>query len=200
MEHLTQAELNDFARGLRRDPHPHLAECMDCANLLSFLRKVSESATSVDVPLEVVNEAKRIFPGSQDSAPTGSLKQVLARLVFLQTGGQQLAEVRSLQPAARQALYRFGDYCIDLRAEEQPDSIKTSLVGQIANQRDPLVPLSEVPVALLAGKRVLQQSTCNGLGEFVLDFVGNRRLRLKFDLPSDGLSIEVPLKDLSSEE
>jgi len=71
---------------------------------------------------------------------------------------------------------------------------------RIRNQSDPSIPLSEVPVTLLAGKRVLQRSTCNGLGEFVLDFVGNRRFRLKFDLPSDGLSIEVPLKDLSSEE
>src|SRR5450631_486831 len=98
MSHLTQAELNDYARNIRRDPHPHLAECEECGNLLSFLRKVWEAAATVEVPVEVVQEAKSIFPGtSGEPVGAGGLKEVLARLVFLQTGGQQLAEVRSVQ-------------------------------------------------------------------------------------------------------
>ena len=200
MEHLTEAELNDYARGLRRDAHPHLAECVECGNLLSFLRKVSESACSVEVPIEVVEEAKGIFPGVREKTKALGLKRVLARLVFLQTGGQPLADVRSVQQTARQAVYRYGDFCIDLRAEEEPESIKTSLVGQITNQRDPLIPVGKTSVSLTAGKKTLQQSECNGMGEFMMDFVSNRRLRLRFDLANQGLSIEVPLKDLSTED
>jgi len=200
MNHLTQAELNDYARSIRRDPHPHLAECEECGNLLSFLRKVWEAAATVEVPREVVHEAKSIFAGStSEPLRTGILKEVLARLVFLKTGEQQLAEVRSVQQTARQAVYRYGEYCIDLRAEEQPDSIKTALIGQITNQRDPLSPVSGVLVSLVAGKRTLQQSKCNGLGEFLIDFVSKEHLRLRFELASEGLLIEVPLKDVNSE-
>jgi len=201
MNHLTQAELNDYARNIRRDPHPHLAECEECGNLLSFLRKVWEAASTVEVPREVVEEAKGIFQSSSgEPSRAGGLKEVLARLVFLYTGEQQLQEVRSIiQQTARQAVYRYGDYSIDLRAEEEPDNIKTSLVGQISNQRTPLTPMGGVLVSLMAGKRTLQQSKCNGLGEFLIDFVSRERLRLRFELASEGLLIEVPLKDINSE-
>ena len=95
------------------------------------------------------------------------------------------------QPLVKRAVYRRGAYCIDLCAEAEPNSIRTSLVGQIAD-----APMGDIPVALMAGKRILEQKSCNGLGEFVLEFVSSRRLRVKFDLRSEGLAIEVSLKDL----
>lgn len=200
MEHLSTAELNDCARGIRRAAHPHLAECGECSDIVAFLRKVAQAALPVAVPPEAVAEAKRISHRPAAPVPAEKLlQQVIARLVFLQTGGQRPAEVRSVQSAARQAVYRYGEYFVDLRTEEEPDGVKTSLVGQIAHQHKSLEHV-RIPVALVTANRVLQQTVCNDLGEFAIDFVNNRRLRLKFDLPSDGLTIEVPLKDLGKED
>jgi hypothetical protein len=198
-EHLTTAELCDYARGLRRDLHPHITVCAECSNLLALLRRVKDSAVSIDVPPAVVEEAKRIFAQPLPVSLPSRLREVVARLVLLHAGGEQLAAVRSTQ-SARQALYRYEDFIIDLRAEDNPHSVRTALAGQIANQRDPLSAVNAVPVTLLSGKQVLHQTISNEFGEFAFDFAGKRRLSLKFDLTPEDLSIEIPLRDIINED
>jgi hypothetical protein len=117
------------------------------------------------------------------------LRQVVARLALL----QREAEHRKV----RRALYTYGEFCVDLRMEARQNSINACLVGQIYNRRS-LSGLSDIPVALTAGKRTLQQTTCNALGEFVTHYIHNPRLRLRFDLANERLSIEISLKDLAA--
>jgi hypothetical protein len=203
MDHLSPAELNDYARGLLRvvpERSLHIANCAPCSEQLSFLRKVSEAAFAVEVPDDAVQQAKEIFRGVQPASQGNRLRQAVARLVFLNAGGLQLADLRTSRPAARQALFQYGDYCIDLRTEGAPQSARISLVGQIADETSPLIPVANAPVWLFSGKRVKAKTKCNSLGEFAMDFVGGRDLRLQIQLPQTELAIELPLRDLNPEE
>jgi len=71
-----------------------------------------------------------------------------------------------------------------------------SLLGQIANERTPNTPVADVPVTLTAGDRVIAETRCNALGEFCVDFLPVRGMRVSFDIEEAEVSIDVPLNKL----
>ena len=91
-------------------------------------------------------------------------------------------------------MYQAGDYCVDLRLDRERDSMKVILVGQVANQKDPLLQLARLPVFVLDGKKIISETASNQFGEFSLEFVPRQSLRLCVQVTQAGFQLEVPLK------
>jgi hypothetical protein len=204
MDHLTESRLVDFARGLlvgneRRGIERHISDCQECREAVALFRRVQESAREVVVPRELVEAAKALYVKTGVQwAPM--LKRVVAKLVIPVSGGLQMSEVRSVQPGVPHLMYRWNDYCLDLRMDKEPESASVSLLGQIANERTPDVPVGGVPVTLTAGERVIAETRCNSLGEFCIEFMPLRGMRVRFDVEEAKVSIEVPLNKLRIEK
>ncbi len=203
MNHLTPSQMADHARGLRDDrgqaeTEQHLASCRKCAETVRFLRRVQESAQDVAVPVDLVKTAKALFV-KPERQWTPLLRRVVARLVRPAVADLQFAEVRTVQPAPHHFMYRWNDYCMDLRLDKEPESASVSLLGQIANERTPDSPVGGVPVTLTAGDRVIAETRCNAWGEFCIEFVPVRGVRVRFDVQEAEVSIDVPLSKLKIE-
>jgi len=199
MDHTTPNRLMDYARGLlneaeRANAEAHLAACGECSRSVAFFRRVQESALQVSVPQGLVEAAKATFVTAQGRVPL--LRRVLAELVPPDAWRWQLAGVRSVQPTAHRFMYRWRDYCMDLKLDQEPESASMSLLGQIANERTPNTPVADVPVTLTAGDRVIAETRCNALGEFCVDFLPVRGMRVSFDIEEAEVSIDVPLNKL----
>jgi hypothetical protein len=200
MQHLTTDRLADYARGLLAEAdrviaERHLADCRECAGSVAFFRRVQASVSAVEVPPAVVMSAKALFvkPGQQWMP---LFRRVVATLVPPGSGSLQLAEVRTLLPNANHFVYRWDDYCMDLRLDQEPESPSVSLLGQIANEITPDKPMGGIPVTLSAGERVIAETRCNALGEFCMEFIPVRGLRVRFDVEEAEVSIDVPLSKL----
>jgi len=208
MGHYDLSEWTDFVRGLlpgeRRSEMDHHLErgCSDCSATLAFLRQVTEVA-SAEAAYEqssarLSGAARGVF-----RAPAGrswgervavGLETILASLTFDSAAGLQAVGVRGDRTASRQMLYQAGDYCIDLRLDRERDSMKIILVGQVANQKDPLLQLARLPVFVLDGKRIVSETASNQFGEFTLEFVLRQNLRLCVQVTQTGHQLEIPLK------
>ena len=199
MKHLSDEVLADYARGLLSDSaaqgfEDHLTACGECRETLEFLRSVNTAATVAEVPLDIVRNAKQISSRHRGERRV-SLSRAVARLIF-EGPHMQLADVRSTD-SMRQAMYRWGDYCVDLRFENEPESARVALVGQIANERSPEVPVADVPVALVVRDKVVANTSCNSLGEFCIEFAPLPNMRLEFAVEGERI-IEIPLKRMTT--
>ena len=197
MDHLEPGRLADYARGLligneRLEIERHVGECRECGQSVALFRRVRDSARNVAVPPDLVAAAKALYIQSGRQW-TPLLRRVVAKLVSRDPGGLQLAEVRSVQPAAYHFMYRWNDYCMDLKLDKEPESASVSLLGQIVNERTPDTPVGGIPVTLTAGERVIAETRCNSRGEFCIEFVPVRVMRVRFDVEEAEVSIDVPL-------
>ncbi len=101
-----------------------------------------------------------------------------------------------MQRLSHQALYRAGDFSLDLRLEHEYGSRHVSLVGQLANPKQPLEKVANVPVILTSGKEILARAITNRFGEFQMEYEPKNRMRLYAAVAADGgKRIEVPLTD-----
>ena len=78
------------------------------------------------------------------------LSRLPVRLVFDTADAGRPEGVRRRDAGSRHLLYQAGGLCLDLRVERVPGSARLSLVGQIADARDPLKPLPGVSILLTA--------------------------------------------------
>ena len=207
LDHFSDGDLADYVRGLvNAEQAPrlreHLAICQTCAVAAAFYGKVSRAAfvPPAPVPDRVVARAKALFRPAEERQTL--LKLVLARAAFSNAGGWALEGVRSAVHAgmAKHAVYRWEDFSVVLRSELQPDSVRVSLVGQIANQREPQAELNALEIRLISRRKTVERTECNRFGEFALSFVPAGRLHLEIDLPSAKVSMKVPLNQLNPQE
>lgn len=204
MDHLTDFEISDYVRGLVTSERlvrakDHVSQCGRCAETAAFYERVRSAAFVCEpVPQELVGQAKALFQAKEKI----TARPKFARRVLPAISGWAMAGVRSaLQSgAAKHVVYECGDFCVDLRSEVQPDTVRVSLVGQLANQSDPHQEFETVLVRLVAGKKTLEHTECNRLGEFALSFAPARRLHLEIELTTPSGTLKVPLKDLNPEE
>lgn len=77
---------------------------------------------------------------------------------------------RSSGAPSRQLLYRVGSIYIDMEVGKDPDSERTSVVGQLLDSSRPGHPVAGIPVALLDGGRHIARILSNDNGEFRLVF------------------------------
>lgn len=201
-KHFTDANWIDRVRGKvfasERDAMDlHVTGCGPCRrarDLFGAVAEVARREAEYDVPERMLRLARSIF-ALQPPERVRILPRVLARLVFDSFAEPLLVGIRSRQRVTRQAMYRAGDYYLDLRMESEPETRRVSVVGQIANRRAPERSVANVPIVLTSEKEVVARAVSNEFGEFQLGYEPAKHLRLHVPVSSSG-NIEVALNRL----
>lgn len=207
MKHYDIIQWVDFARDAispvaRAAMRDHLLTgCRDCQLTLSLLEKAVAAARE-DAQFEVIPEmakaAKAIFA---IEAPKREpvLQRVFGRLRFDSFAQTMPEGARAGASAGRHVMFHAGDYYVDLRLERETDSAAGTLVGQIFGRTEAKQPVSAVPVLLMAGKKIVTRTTSNEFGEFILDYMPAKNLRLCVPIRPAGRQLEMSLSRLRAE-
>jgi len=203
MKHFSIWQWTDFARGLvesgtaRSAMETHLSSCRRCERLVNVLRAVAVTAradAAYEPPERAIRYAQAIY--SLYGPEKVSLPRLLARLVY-DTGRAPLpVGMRSQSRLSRHLLYEAGSYSLDMQLEPQPRSGLVSLTGQLVDRNKPATSTSELPVFLMDRKRVMSSTLSNRLGEFHLEYVPARHVRLQVPIPGARKRLEVSLSQL----
>ncbi len=208
MGHYDIGEWADYVRNLlaesqRMDMERHLATgCAECNAQARFLREVADTASTnesyeqASAPLAAA--AREIFArppeSGERSGMLGALRTLAAQLTFDSSAQLYASGARGHRPAARQLMYQAGDYCLDLRVDRERNTTRVILVGQVANEKHPLLQLARLPVCVMAGKKIVSETSSNEFGEFTLEFLPRANLRLCVQVTQEGVQLEIPLK------
>jgi hypothetical protein len=95
--------------------------------------------------------------------------------------------------ATRHLLYEAAGYYLDVQVEEQRESGRVSLVGQIAARNNADANTANLPVWLLERSSLVASTLSNSFGEFQLECAPSRNLLLRVPLPDLGKRLEVSL-------
>jgi hypothetical protein len=208
MAHYDIGEWADYVRNLvselrRHQMEEHLSSgCEECSSVVGFLRGVTEVAATEQFYEEstapFAAAAREIFVApanvGERAGIMSALRTLAAQLTFDSAAGLYPSGARGQWSAARQLMYQAGDYCLDLRIDREPNTTRVILVGQLANEKQPLLQLARLPVFVMAGKQIVSETASNQFGEFTLDFLPRPNLRLCVQVTQGGVQIEVPLK------
>ena len=200
MRHYSLEKWIDFARNVigedeRIEMQSHLqAGCADCSKELSMWQRFHQVAGRESVfspPAGAVRTVNAAFANRSVGRARQANSQV-ASLLFDSFRSPLLAGVRSSESSSQQLLYGAGDYRIDVRIEPQIDSEKVVLIGQVLNSADPDERMSELPVNLLKGSKLLAESITTEFGEFQIECQLEGSLRLVVLLRGP-LKVSLPL-------
>ena len=209
--HYGAGEWTDFVRNLvsekdRIDMEEHRAVCSQCGVLFEFLRKVAITGQNEQVYTQaseaLTASARALFVSERAqsrvrSRITRALQTLTGKLTYDSAADLLPAGARAARPASRQMLYEVGDFCLDLRFDRETGSTKVTLVGQIANRRDPAFLVAKLPVLILSSSGVVAETESNEFGEFSLDYTPGRDLRVSVQIGNACIQIEAPVKGLS---
>jgi hypothetical protein len=204
VRHYEITEWLDYVRGfvgeakqgeMARHLHAKCERCEPTVKLLVQLAVVAQADAGYDVPEAAVHMARAIY-ALQRPERVEVLPRLLARLVFDSFREPALAGVRGQQRITRQAMYEAGDYCLDLRMEQERGAPTVALVGQIVNRVLPAQKVADIPILLKVGKEVLGRARSNQFGEFQLEYQPRQPLSLHVPVERAGQEIEVRLQDL----
>ena len=177
MRHYSLEKWVDFARNVigedeRMEMQSHLQTgCADCSKELRMWQRFQQVAgreSTFSPPAGAVRTVNAAF-ANRSAGGSRQAKSQIASLLFDSFRSPLLAGVRSSESSSQQLLYGAGDYRIDVRIEPQMDSEKVVLIGQVLNSADPDERLSELPVNLLKGSKLLAESVTTEFGEFQIE-------------------------------
>jgi hypothetical protein len=198
-QHGGDEEWLDYARALgdrgrREELKAHLAAgCPPCTEALAVWRSVSELASreaAYRPPDSMVRQARGAFAIFGAAAPRRSLVAILTFDSFLQPAP---AGIRAASRGARHLLYKAGRYVIRLRAEETGAG-QVAIVGQVVDEELPGTFLPEVTVMAFTGKKAIDQTVTNRLGEFAFDAAPAGGLQLAVGLAENAfLTVALPV-------
>lgn len=110
------------------------------------------------------------------------------------------ADVRaSLVPSGsrvRQILFGAAPYVLDIRMEQEPDSLRVNLVGQVVHSERPENAVKGFSVFLRSDTSSLKEAISNMFGEFHFEFEPRRGLVLLVEVPQQ-TPICLPLPECS---
>jgi hypothetical protein len=205
MQHLETTDWIDFIRGVMPAEQALFATahldggCITCGDQASWLSRLNESAArEVMVPDAVVNVAKAILAAKTretEDLTRIALKRIRAILQYDSMFDLQPAGARSLPLGcgSRMLLFRAGEYSVDLRLEAEPEHLNWTLVGQLSNDDNPSDDMANLPVLVMAGKKVVGKTFSNEFGEFILPDLPRQRLHLCVPLAAEGQQIDLAL-------
>jgi hypothetical protein len=208
MGHYDIGEWADYVRNLlsdarRSEVERHLAGgCEECGAVVGFLREVANTAAAdrfyQQASAGLAAEAREIFSGNPRNVERpgvlDKLHSLVGQLTFDSAGQLYPSGARGERTTTRQLMYRAGGYCVDLRVDRERNTTRVILVGQVANQEQPLLQLARLPVLVMAGKKIISETASNEFGEFTLEFPPRENLRLCVQVTQAGFQLEVPLK------
>ncbi len=207
MKHYDIIQWVDFARDAispeaRAAMRGHLqAGCLECQLTVGLLEKAVAAAREdarIDVSAEMVQAAKEVF-AIEPPRPEPVLQRVFGRLRFDSFAQMMPEGARAGASGDRHVMFHAGDYSVDLRLESETDSATGTLVGQIFGRNDAKQPVGAVPVLLMAGKKVVTRTVSNEFGEFILDYMPAKNLRLCVPISLAGRQLEMSLSRLRAE-
>src|ERR1017187_2932888 len=190
MQHFDVNKWVDYVRGVMPEEQvclaaAHLGEgCPACVATASWLQKVTDSAgREVVVSDQLAALARAIMipkPRASDDRARVVRRRRKAALVYDSMFDLQPAGARSLPLGcgSRMLLYRAGEYSVDLRLEAEPEHPGFTLVGQLSNDEHPSDDMADLPILVMAGKKVVGKTFSNEFGEFILPDLPRQRLRL----------------------
>jgi hypothetical protein len=207
MSHYDLVQWVDFIRGLG-DPaqatamRQHLdGACEPCGAIVRRLGAVAHLASVDDryePPAHLVRFARAAFSLHRPERLL-SWPQLATRLVFNSCETALAVGARGpVEEMSRQTLYEAGDFSVHLRFEQASGTSRISLIGQVANRRLPVPPMSHLPVLLVRGRAVVARSLSNEFGEFQLEYEPDAALRLHIPLSEGRQSIHVALNDVQN--
>jgi hypothetical protein len=128
---------------------------------------------------------------SHGPQPQPSLWQrITAFLVFDSLAQPVPVGIRKTDQAARQILYRAGQWDVDLSFEpgDAPETI--NVTGQVIRQQNTPQNVAGISVYLLQDEQILASTTADSIGEFTFDHIVNGTYDLKIHTGDEQLWIE----------
>jgi hypothetical protein len=185
-EHPTEEDWFDFAHqqaapsvraGLERHLEKGCTRCTQTVRLWRAVLDVADQEAAYRPPDEALRQLKGDFALRR---PKGLLERMAeqAALVFDSFQQPQAMGVRGAGPSPRQLLYKAGRYAIRLRLESAPDTERLSIVGQLVDEHQSPAAVQDIAVLALQGRKTLDRTLTNHLGEFVLEPDAAENLRL----------------------
>jgi len=185
-EHFTEEDWFDFAHqqaapsvrvSLERHLEKGCSRCTQTVRLWRAVLDVADQEAASRPPDEALRQLKGDFALRR---PKGLLERVAeqAALVFDSFRQPQPMGVRGAGPSPRQLLYKAGRYAIRLRLESGPDTERLSIVGQLVDEHHSPAAVQDIAVLALQGRKTLDRTLTNQLGEFVLEPDAAENLRL----------------------
>jgi hypothetical protein len=204
-EHFELEAWLDFARGLgsteqRTAMQRHASLCTACAEMTLFFSKVWEAGRGMakeTVPDEWLRKAEDVF-AVETLHPLETMPVCIAVLAFDSLSATPAVNVRADLHPERHVLYHAPDCALYMKLEEaQTSKSELSIVGQITDKRSPDRGVSNNPVFLLNGTKVLVATSSNEFGEFQLACKPKRGMQISF--PFNGSRINVSLDEVLKE-
>jgi hypothetical protein len=202
MEHFSMQKWVDFVRGVvpqtqSFEMQKHLeGGCSRCGKVVETWKHVLDCAArekSYEPPDASIRMAKAQFALHRLLGERSS-KVSFAELVFDSAAQPVAPGIRSAGSAARQLVFRKGNYSIDMRVESHGDRL--SITGQVLDSAKANSGMNEVSVRLLAYK---QQTTTSRFGEFQFEVESMEDLGLLFVLSEErDLMISIPVSRVRS--
>jgi hypothetical protein len=191
-EHGAEEDWFDFARqqaapAVRARLEQHLEKgCSRCTQTVRLWRAVLDVAdqeAGYRPPEALLRQLKGDFALRR---PKGLLERVAERaaLVFDSFRQPQPVGVRTAGTAPRQLLYKAGRYAIRLRLESGVERL--SIVGQLVDEHHSPAAVQDIAVIALKGRKTVDRTLTNHLGEFVLEPDSAENLRLCVGLAEIG--------------
>lgn len=200
MKHFDITEWVDRARGVgqpedlaRMDAHLRTG-CTRCRAAFNFVQRVvvvSRSADYEEPPSDVVRWATAI--AALQRPPKASALTLIGSLISDSLRTPLMAGMRGDEQETGHLLYEAGNFYLDLRFEREPDSVRETLIGQVADREAPVGQLTDAPVLLTTRNEIVAHAVCNSFGEFQMDFPPTPRLRLRIAIDPSGGRIELPI-------
>lgn len=218
MKRFDITEWCDLVRGVT-DPETeermrlHLAAdpaARTAAAAMQWVADVARSDHEGPVPEHALRFAKAIGSLQRPPAATRARRRSLLQPLRFEIAFDSLlagagAGTRDLQAGHRQLAFEADDYSIEVRLEHEIEPPGTVVVGQIlsrgeagaagrvvAGQSGAARPVAEAPILVLAGGRIVGQATSGRFGEFQVEGLPPRSLKLCL-LPARGQLLELPL-------
>jgi len=195
MRHLTVNNLIDYIEGQASAAEKitledHLSNCSECLELKqefeSLITRLREDS-AFEPPSELVQWGVDLFQPVVQPKAGGTLRTIVASLVFDTYDQPMLAGVRGVGAPSRQLLFRAGDVDVDVKIESMEANDRITLVGQVLSSTAKF--FDNTPVKLESHGIVRYRTRTNIVGEFSFDEVPKDTYHLSVDLPEGQITL-----------
>jgi hypothetical protein len=201
MEHFSQQEWIDFARGVlhpERAPaiEDHLgtscAACLETASAWKAIAGLASQIRAAEPPADVVATVNEAYRMARTRKPVPWLLQ-FAELVFDSFRSGAPAGVRSHNVQPRYSVHQSGECSVELQISTGSQTGRVCLTGQVLDARSTERGLEGARVAVLCRGTVLAETVANNFGEFTLDCGKEGELWVLVEAPRCGpFAIRAP--------
>jgi hypothetical protein len=174
----------------RLDFENHTTSCPECHDLRQDFELLTDRLrhdSRFEPPAELVQWGLNLFQPVTQPETKGSLRKVIASLIFDTYDQPMLAGVRRVGAPPRQLLFRAGEVDVDVRIESMESDDRITLVGQVLSNTSDF--FDNTPVKLESHGIVRFRTRTNLVGEFSFDEVPKDTYHLSVDLPEGQITL-----------